>query len=65
MHVNIVVLLQMLHLVDSERHEFVEVQIIDDVMVPELAERIQKEERGSSSFSPGLLLAWNLASTPH
>ena len=55
----------MLHLVDSERHEFVEVQIIDDVMVPELAERIQKEERGSSSFSPGLLLAWSLASTPH
>ena len=33
-----VVLLQMLHLVDSERHEFVEVQIIDDVMVPEGAE---------------------------
>ena len=33
-----VVLLQMLHLGDGERHEFVEVQIIEDVAVPEGAE---------------------------
>ena len=32
--------LQMLHFVDGERHKFVEVQIIDDV-VPEGAERFQ------------------------
>ena len=59
-----VVLLQMLYLVDGERREFVEVQIIEDVVVPERAERFQIIlSRPSPGMEPGtyITLLENLA----
>lgn len=49
----------MLHFVDGERHKFVEVQIIDDV-IPEGAERFQLI---LSKPSPGLELGTNTTGT--
>ena len=45
----------MVYLVDGERCEFVEVQIIEDVVVPERAERFQIIlSRPSPGMEPGI-----------